>query len=304
MATEYGGLRLKCGLYLSVQPTRQTRQSVDRWVAEPLRPFDKLRDRRGSATEGTQRPKGLSDRQSGQRFIAQAGRNPLPTAKAVEHWAKLTTRVHINHARFSVSFEMMKGKLVLSLIFVFIAYIPGHTQEERLNVIKINPFSWIVGTTSLFYERGLTPRSSVQLGLSYMNLSGYKVPVSGFVATAEYRWHVRKKDDKTPRGFYLSPWARYQDFSFSQPIALNAFNKKPWVEAKAGLSMSQYAIGFDIGTEVIKKKGFTFDIYAGPYYNTTSFGVSAGYSVISVPVWSLPLSYVWLRSGIAFGYAF
>lgn len=179
----------------------------------------------------------------------------------------------------------------------------SHAQKDRKNVIRINPLSLFLDNISTFYERGFTPRSSATIGINYMNAGIIKVPLSGYGLTLEYRYHTRKKEIKTPKGFYVGPWVRYQDYSVTGYVGI----KDPHGNVQnisGSVSASQYAVGGLIGYEIIGKKGLAIDFFVGPYYNYTSFGLSAGYSIISIPLISVPTAGVWLRSGISIGHAF
>jgi len=212
---------------------------------------------------------------------------------------------------FYLSFEEnLLAQMILNktkIIFLIIAFAVLSTrsfaQDDRVNVIKINPLSLFLSNISTFYERGLTPRSSVQLGINYMNFGLIKVPISGYGITAEYRYHTKKKEVKTPKGFYVGPWARYQDYTLSGHIDIK--DPAGHVQTITGsFSAAQYSFGGLIGYEIISKKGFTLDLFLGPYYNYISFSLSASYSIISIPLVSVPTSGIGLRSGLGIGYAF
>jgi hypothetical protein len=198
----------------------------------------------------------------------------------------------------------MQKKILVGILFLMAGpALKAQDSTARLNSIRINPFSFIVANTSVFYERGITPRSSAMIGLNYFNAGIYKVPVTGYGISLEYRFHPGKRKSRTPDGFYLSPFLRYQDFSFSQPITVKDAAGKTILDISGGLSVSQYAAGAMVGYEAIGKRGFTFDIFFGPYYNTTVFTASVSH-VISIPLYSVPISGFWVRGGMAFGYTF
>jgi hypothetical protein len=198
---------------------------------------------------------------------------------------------------------MNQKNIFIIILFVLTVYVVK-AQEVRINSIKINPFSFIVANTSVFYERGITPHSSCEIGINYFNAAIYKAPVSGYGISLEYRYHPKKSELRPLNGFYLSPFVRYQDYSFSRSITLKDLSGKTILDFSGGVSMSQYAIGGMIGYEHIAKKGFTFDIYFGPFYNTTTFSASLSKSIINIPLYSVPISGFWVRSGIIFGYTF
>jgi hypothetical protein len=199
----------------------------------------------------------------------------------------------------------MKQDKAIRFLVLFIFFAGGlHAQDERRNIIKINPLSIFATNISAFYERGLTHRSSVQVGINYMNANIVKVPISGYGITPEYRYHFRKSETRQPRGFYAAPWVRYEHYSATLALDFKDRSGRDFGAVSTSFSASQYAFGGLIGYEHISKKGFTFDIVLGPYYQYTSFSFSEGYSIISIPVFSVPYSGVWLRSGIALGHAF
>jgi hypothetical protein len=70
------------------------------------------------------------------------------------------------------------------------------------------------------------------------------------------------------------------------------------------MSPSIYSMGAMIGYETISKKGFTFDIFMGPYYFLANVGYSVSQGIVSIPLGGIPFQFFWIRSGIAFGYTF
>jgi len=194
-------------------------------------------------------------------------------------------------------------KITFLIFSLFIVSIRIYAQDERRNVIKLNPLSLVADNISTFYERGFTPRSSFQIGINYMNAGIVKLPISGYGLTGEYRYHFKKKDVKTPKGFYAGPWVRYQDYSLTLKLDIPGPNGQK-VPTSTSFSAGLTAFGGLIGYEFIHRKGFTLDLFAGPYYNWINLSISESVSIISIPLIGVPVSGLGLRSGLALGYAF
>src|SRR5947209_1791472 len=115
---------------------------------------------------------------------------------------------------------MKKQKCLAILLpgFMLIS-IAANAQESRRNVLKINPLSLFLVNASLFYERGFTPRSSAQVGVNFASINFFRlVTGTAYGITPEYRYCLTKKDTRTPGGFYVGPWLRYEHFSLSAPL--------------------------------------------------------------------------------------
>jgi hypothetical protein len=182
----------------------------------------------------------------------------------------------------------MKKLFTCVLLFAVIAGAKAQDQS-RQNAVKINPLSLFLATGNVSYERAISEKSSLQLGVFYsgVNISGLKY--SGFGITPEYRIYVAGRQEAM-NGLYVGPFLRYQSFSLK--------DKNTSDEA----SFKSFGGGALLGWEKTWDSGFVLDLFAGPAYNSgkvksdsgneSEFNVSAGISGFGV------------RTGITLGFAF
>lgn len=76
------------------------------------------------------------------------------------------------------------------------------------NAIKFNLLSPIVKTLSFSYERSITDITSVQLGLSFVNLGITGAKYTGYSIVPEYRIYPAKMKNLK---VYFAPFARYHN---------------------------------------------------------------------------------------------
>ncbi len=154
---------------------------------------------------------------------------------------------------------MKKQSLVfLSILMLGLSvFTKAQAQDDPQNIIKINLFSPVVSTASLFYERALNENSSLQLGLFYTGASIDGTKIRGFGITPEYRFYLSEKGNM--QGFFVAPFVRYQNFQLTTEI--DEFNTE---EDKA--TFNGIGGGLLIGGQWIFKKRISLDIWAGPSY--------------------------------------
>ncbi|MEO7445229.1 MAG: hypothetical protein ABIT96_09545, partial [Ferruginibacter sp.] len=110
---------------------------------------------------------------------------------------------------------------------------PGVTKK---NIIKLNLFALPLKTASIQYERVMTRRISLGLGVRIMPETNlpfrsvienfvddsttldqlHNLRLGNFAITPELRWYVGKKG--APRGFYIAPFVRYAQYKASLPF--------------------------------------------------------------------------------------
>lgn len=108
-------------------------------------------------------------------------------------------------------------------------------EDDRRNVLKVNVLGFTSGSISLQYERLLTPKTSVALGMNIMperDIPYFNfvedivkdkgaidllkdVKMTAFSLTPEVRFYLGKEG---LRGFYVAPFLRYDRFSVSLPV--------------------------------------------------------------------------------------
>lgn len=136
----------------------------------------------------------------------------------------------------------MKQLFLFAFLFISIsplrAQSSGEGEVPPKNNIKLNLIALAATNISLQYERALTPKTSVALGIGLM--PGHKLPytsyvddqinyqdadpqaraaikdflsdarINGFSITPEFRYYLGKRPQ---RGFYVAPYLRYSTYS-------------------------------------------------------------------------------------------
>lgn len=112
---------------------------------------------------------------------------------------------------------MKKSLLILLIVYSFeLASAQSRTDSVivRKNIVKISPFSLIVGDVSLFYERVLSQRSTLVGGIGFGSDSFFysKAPSPGQFhyerLTFEYRYYLSKRHH-APIGAYVGVYSRF-----------------------------------------------------------------------------------------------
>jgi hypothetical protein len=183
-------------------------------------------------------------------------------------------------------------KNILSLIMIlFLA--PLLMAQEKVvhtskNYIKFNVPSLAISTISLFYERQISKKGSLQIGLRFTPERGlpFQSNVTNLVALAadsltsnfyrtirgnglaiapEYRYYTGKYNG---RGFYLSPMVKYQSFGTNAVLnTLLSNGTKPFNAALNG-SLSSIGVGGQFGVQFWAGKHICIDwMMLGLQYN-------------------------------------
>ncbi len=184
----------------------------------------------------------------------------------------------------------MKKLLLVSLIAIAAITLEGQAQTEKKNLFKVSLLSPIVRTGSVFYERVITEKSSVQLGFFYTGFSIADTRVRGFGITPEYRFYVSAKNG-APTGFYVGPYLRYQNLEFS--IDANTREKA---------RLSAFGGGLVVGGQWVFSDIISLDIFGGPNYNARNVTYEGGATENSFNFTGF--GNFGLRAGITLGIAF
>jgi len=143
--------------------------------------------------------------------------------------------------------------------------------QEKKNAIKLNLFSPIVKSGSFFYERALTTKTSAQLGVGFTSWGKNDgVKLSGLFITPEFRFYP---SGNVMNGFYVGPFLRYQNLKIE--------DKSDGMNDKA--TLTTFGGGVVVGRQWVFGKVITFDIFAGPSYNTGNVKVTQGTDNIDIP---------------------
>lgn len=154
-------------------------------------------------------------------------------------------------------------KRILLLVVASFAISMGAAQAQS-NVFKINIFSPIVRTGSVFYERTISEDKSVQLGAFYTGFSIEDTKFSGFGITPEFRKYLSSSNE-APAGFYLAPFLRFQSFNLK-------VEDSDWSEGDTGgeANFTTFGGGLLIGRQWVFAERFVLDTFIGPSYNAGS----------------------------------
>ena len=124
-------------------------------------------------------------------------------------------------------------KQIIFICFFLSVCLAARTQEDKLNDLKLNVTSLAIDNYHLIYERGITHRLAVGLGVRYMpkgmlpfekqfkkSVKSNKVnfdefQMSNFAVTPECRIYMGKG---YLHGFYISVYGRYASFDVTAPI--------------------------------------------------------------------------------------
>ena len=138
--------------------------------------------------------------------------------------------------------------------------------DDAKNAVKLN-FTGLAGaTTTLIYERGLTPGTGVEVmakinGLGFNNDQGK----SGFGLSAGYKVKMgnlfKRGNQYRPKHFlaggYLRPMVGFNSVSFDDGYDYNSY--------------FYVHLGFDVGVQWVLQNALVFDLFAGWHYYGGSF---------------------------------
>jgi hypothetical protein len=175
--------------------------------------------------------------------------------------------------------------IVLIASYIFIT-LPAHGQNtgSNKNIIKLNLTSIALKHYSLQYERTLTKKRSVAIGIGFspnVGLPFKKTLLDLFdgnadarkaiettvfnkiTITPEYRFYLGKKE--APSGFYIAPFIRYTHMSISQDYEFTPSSNKLHVAHLKG-KFSGIGTGVKFGAQWALGRRVTLDWWiAGPF---------------------------------------
>ena len=176
---------------------------------------------------------------------------------------------------------MKKYCLLFILLFIKTTATKAQTSDTLHNEIKINLTALIARNISVQYERAISPKMSLALGLHFLpfgKLPGQKL-ISDIVDVAdinfdeakigswgivpELRYYPGKKG--VLRGFYFGPFFNYSEYKMDLPIYYND---------KTGIfngSVNMFTAGIQIGVQTKLSKKLWLDLWIlGPNYGGSS----------------------------------
>ena len=88
----------------------------------------------------------------------------------------------------------------------------GFTANAQKNVFKVNPLGLAFGSLDVSYERVLSEKSSVELGITYSSFDvtggSTKVSTNGYGVEGKYKFYF-SSDKDAPKGWYGAPFVAY-----------------------------------------------------------------------------------------------
>lgn len=162
-------------------------------------------------------------------------------------------------------------KITLS-IAVLLCLAGSVIGQDRKNVIKINLWSPIVSTWNFGYERALSEKVSVQLGLAYTTKSYKDTKLSGYQIQPEVRFYLSEK--AAPAGFYVAPFIRYRSLSASAETPVydpnNSYVQTGTTKEKA--TWNTVGGGLVVGGQwLFADERIAFGIFGGPAFYSHSY---------------------------------
>lgn len=151
-------------------------------------------------------------------------------------------------------------KRIIFTLFAGLALLAStNGAKAQSNVVKLNLFSPIVRTVSVFYENAFSESKSAQLGFFYTGASIGDTKFTGFGVTPEIRFYMGST--ASPEGFYVAPFIRYQNFDLTEEIS----------DSKA--TLSNFGGGLLVGKQWLFKERVALDAFIGPSYVSGSIKV-------------------------------
>lgn len=180
----------------------------------------------------------------------------------------------------------MKKLILAILLLPFVA-------EAQKNTIKVNLSSIVVKNYHFTYERKLSKRTSLSLGVRFMpfgnvpfqsqiekivddpdvNIGGYQM--GNTAITPEFRIYMSRKGQ---RGFYIAPYGRYASFKMAVPISYYSTSGGVTVKKEAQFEgkITSISGGLMFGMQYPLGKRLVLDIWlVGGHYGSSSGDLNA-----------------------------
>lgn len=157
--------------------------------------------------------------------------------------------------------------------------------EDKENILRVNVLGFTSGSIALQYERLITPKTSVALGMNIMPERSIPyfnyvrdivkdkgaidllkdVEMTAFSLTPEFRFYVGKEG---LRGFYIAPFLRYDRFRVTLPVDYIYQNRLESVTVNGNVD------GFSAGLSL----GAQWKLSERLYLDCTFIGMSYGFA--------------------------
>lgn len=206
--------------------------------------------------------------------------------------------IHIVQSITTLNQDTMKTKIVTLTLTAFFLFAGFQSAFAQKNIIKINPLSLGLLTLNMQYERAINNKMSGQLGVYYtglkVNVDGDKVGYSGIGVTPEFRYYATNKKKDAPRGFFVGPFFRYQNWN----VTTNVDNGSGDTSEEG--TFQSYRGGFILGHQWVFGDVFSLEFFGGPSIGTSNTSGNIDDEDIRGP----GFTGIGLRGGMSLGVAF
>jgi hypothetical protein len=197
----------------------------------------------------------------------------------------------------------MKAKLILIVLVLFIMAVLNNNlraQEYKKNVLTLSLTNLCILTPTLYYERVIGEKISLQLGAFYTGIKTSGVKFDGLGIIPEFRFYPGSYG--APRGFYCALFAKYQSFGLNTTVDMTGI---PSYDAEA--TSSRIVGGLIMGGQIYAADVVVLDVFIGPSVvsaNTKYKGTATEADFEDIPFINLDGTRVGIRFGISLGFGF
>ena len=198
----------------------------------------------------------------------------------------------------------MKAKFILIILVLFSLVALNNNlkaQETKKNVVTLSLSNMVLVTPTIYYERAIGEKTSIQMGGYYTGAKSSGVKFAGLGVIPEFRFYPGSYG--APRGFYCAPFAKYQNYSISTTV--DDLIGGSSYDAKA--TLSGIGGGLIIGGQVYVADVVILDLFIGPSFTSWSTnykGDATEDDFGSVSMIKFDGSSVGIRFGLSLGFGF
>jgi hypothetical protein len=149
----------------------------------------------------------------------------------------------------------------ISLVFLFIFSITsGFSQDDKKNILKLNPLGIIFGSGNFSYERAIGSKSSFEINSSFGIYTYREIKYTSFGIGAGYRYYLSELKT-APKGFHLGTGAG---------LVFGNARLNP-IYGELDNAITGYIVNGTFGHQWIFKNSLSIDIGAGAQYVKYNF---------------------------------
>nr|MBS9774335.1 DUF3575 domain-containing protein [Tenacibaculum sp.] len=176
-------------------------------------------------------------------------------------------------------------KLILTALLLPLMMVNAQEKEQTdyKNSIQFDPVNpFVFGTFEFQYERAISDKSTLLLGLGLKPLGGL-ITVKGFdnstiktddfkfkgiTLTPEYRWYFQKDTKVKRTGLYAGAYYKYRNVTAHIIGSYTSSNTNTTSPIDIGVGLQSHSLGAVFGYKVMLNKKLYVDILiAGPAYS-------------------------------------